>query len=144
MQNIGQNIIFMLRILSSWLEHVCGCLLFCCYFFFLSLSCYFLFLSFFLLTYIELNEESFCLPMLKEKAILNTESFWDVKCLFFQNLLKLKYGIRPVLECCCGLTQQVANQHTNVSSLPSFPVGWWRELGKKKKVRLLDWDKTIC
>jgi len=38
---------------------------------------------------------------------------------------------------CCGLTQQMAEHHTVVLSLPPFSVGWRRELGKKKKVELV-------
>ena len=33
---------------------------------------------------------------------------------------------------CCGLTQQVAEHHTVVHSLPLFPVGWGKESEKKK------------
>jgi len=32
---------------------------------------------------------------------------------------------------CCGLTQQVAQHHTVIRSLPPFLVGWRRELEKK-------------
>jgi len=39
---------------------------------------------------------------------------------------------------CCGLTQQMAEYHSVVHSLPPFPVGWGRESGKNKEVELMN------